>query len=62
MAGKATDHTDRDFVAVHIPKALFERVQTYCAEKNITIDEFFIDAIGEQLQRSYKEKRRRPRL
>ena len=62
MTTQVPDSTENDPVAVNIPRALFDRVRVYCEEKNITIDEFFIDAIGEQLQRSYKERRRRPRL
>ena len=49
-------------VAVKIPKVLYDRVEVYCNDRNITPDEFFMDAIGEKLQRSYSEKRKRPRL
>lgn len=62
MTKKTIEKTDSETVAVNIPKGLFDRMRVYCDEKNITTDEFLIDAIGEQLQRSYKEKRRRPRL
>ena len=62
MAKKASATSDSETVAVDIPRVLFERVQVFCDEKNISTTEFFIDAIGEQLQRSYKEKRKRPRL
>lgn len=62
MAKKALVTSDSETVAVDIPKVLFKRVKAYCDEKDITTTEFFIDAIGEQLQRSYKERRKRPRL
>lgn len=62
MTKKTIEPLDSEKVTVSIPKGLYDRVRVYCDEKNITTDEFLIDAIGEQLQRSYKEKRRRPRL
>ena len=62
MNKQATDQTDRETVSVEIPKVLYERVCTFCEEKNTPTGVFLIDAIGEHLQRSYKEKRRRPRL
>lgn len=62
MTTKMTEKMDNETVAVNIPKGLFDRMRVYCDEKNITTDEFVIDAIGELLHRSYKEKRRRPRL
>lgn len=62
MTKNASETKHNETVAVNIPKVLFDRVRVYCEERNITIDEFMLDAIGEQLQRSYKERRRRPRL
>jgi hypothetical protein len=62
MTKKTIEKTDNETVAVNIPKGLVDRMRVYCDEKNITTEEFVIDAIGEKLHRSYKEKRKRPRL
>ena len=59
---KKSEEPDHDVVRIPVPKALYERVEVYCSDKKITPREFLIDAIGEKLQLSYKERRRRPRL
>ncbi|MBW2090443.1 MAG: hypothetical protein JRI37_15980 [Deltaproteobacteria bacterium] len=41
---------------------LMERVQTFCAEKDLTIQEFVTDAIIEKLNLVYKERRKKDRL
>jgi hypothetical protein len=45
-----------------IPEELLERLQTFCAEKEITVQDFMTDAIIEKLELAHKEKRKRPRL
>jgi hypothetical protein len=45
-----------------IPKALIDRVESYCQSIGIAPHEFIIDAISEKLASIYKEKRRKPRL
>jgi hypothetical protein len=62
MTNQSKDTADSEMVTVEIPKVLYDRVEVYCNDRNITPDEFFMDAIGEKLQRSYSEKRKRPRL
>lgn len=62
MTKQTKDTADSEMVAVEIPKVLYDRVEVYCNDRNITPYEFFMDAIGEKLQRSYSEKRKRPRL
>jgi hypothetical protein len=49
-------------VCVQIAKALYDRVETFCASKRLTPDEFIFDAISEMLASVYKEKRRKQRL
>jgi len=41
---------------------LMERVQTFCAEKDLTIQEFVTNAIIEKLNLVYKERRKKDRL
>jgi hypothetical protein len=47
---------------IMIPEELLERLQTFCAEKEITVQDFMTDAIIEKLELAHKEKRKRPRL
>jgi metal-responsive CopG/Arc/MetJ family transcriptional regulator len=56
------DRPEQNTVCVNIPKALYDRVETFCASKNMTADEFIFDAISEMLASVYKEKRRKQRL
>ena len=44
------------------PKELIDRVNTFCTDKDITIQEFLTDAMIEKLRLAYKEKRKNPRL
>jgi hypothetical protein len=45
-----------------LPEELMERVQTLCAERDMTIQEFVTDAIIEKLELVYKERRKKQRL
>ena len=47
---------------LQIPKALFQRVETYCRSVGIAPHEFIIDAISEKLASIHKERRKKPRL
>ena len=54
--------TDPKRLNIILPEELLERVQAFCTERDMTILEFFHDAIIEKLELAYKEKRKRPRL
>ena len=45
-----------------LPKELFKRVEALCAEKEMTIQDFVIDAIIEKLELANKERRKKSRL
>jgi predicted DNA binding CopG/RHH family protein len=49
-------------INIMLPEELMERVQTLCAERDMTIQEFVTDAIIDKLKLAYKERRKRPRL
>lgn len=54
--------SDKDTVCIHMPKALFERVESFCTTNNMTPEEFVIDAVSEKLASVYRERRRKQRL
>ena len=54
--------TETKLLNVSLPEALMERTQSFCAERDMTIQEFVTDAIIEKLKLAYKEKRRKPLL
>jgi hypothetical protein len=45
-----------------LPEELIKRVDTLCAEKEMTVQDFVTDAIIEKIQLAYKERRKKPRL
>jgi regulator of PEP synthase PpsR (kinase-PPPase family) len=45
-----------------LPEELIKRVNTICAEKEMSVQDFVMDAIIEKLQLAYKERRKKPRL
>ena len=45
-----------------LPEELMERIQTYCDERDMAVNDFVNDAILEKLELAYKERRKRPRL
>lgn len=47
---------------VMLPGELMERLHAFCAERDVTIQEFVADAIIEKLKLAYKERRKKPRL
>ena len=57
-AGKA----DKSTICIHIPKALFDRVENFCAANNMAPEEFIFDAVSEKLHSVHKERRRKQRL
>ena len=47
---------------IMLPEELLERVQSYCNERNMTIQEFVTDAIIEKLNLVFKERRKKGRM
>jgi len=56
------DKTETKLLNVMLPEALMERTQSFCAERDTTIQEFLTDAIIEKIEFVYKERRKKPRL
>jgi hypothetical protein len=54
--------TETKLLNILLPKELIDTVNTFCADKDITIQEFVTDAMIEKLRFAYKEKRKDPRL
>ena len=49
-------------LTIMLPEELIKRVDTLCAEKEMTVRDFVLDAIIEKLELVYKERRKKPRL
>ena len=49
-------------VCVDIPKALYERVDTFCKTITVVPYEFILDAISEKLASVHQERRKKQRL
>ncbi|MGD2029720.1 MAG: hypothetical protein PVG86_07245 [Desulfobacterales bacterium] len=49
-------------INIMLPEELVDRVNIVCADKDVTIQEFVVDAIIEKLELTYKDRRKRPRL
>jgi len=56
------EKTETKLLNIMLPEELMERVQTLCAERDMTIQEFVTDAIIEKLELVYKERRKKQRL
>jgi len=56
------EETETEMFNTGLPKDLIERVKIFCAEKEITIQDFVTDAITEKLALVHKERRKRTRL
>jgi len=56
------EKTETKLLNILLPKELIDTVNTFCADKDITIQEFVTDAMIEKLRFAYKEKRKNPRL
>ena len=54
--------TETKLLNILLPKELIDTVNIFCADKDITIQEFVTDAMIEKLRFAYKEKRKDPRL
>jgi len=49
-------------INIMLPEELINRVNTVCADQDMTIQEFVTDAIIEKLNLVYKERRKKDRL
>jgi hypothetical protein len=56
------DKTESNLLNIIIPIELLERVQNFCTERDLMIQEFVTDAIIDKLKLAYKERRKKPRL
>ena len=56
------EKTENKPLNILLPEELMERVQTLCAERNMTIQVFVTDAIIEKLGLVHKERRKKSRL
>ena len=56
------EKTETKLLNILLPKELIDTANTFCADKDITIQEFVTDAMIEKLRFAYKEKRKDPRL
>ena len=57
-----TENAESNMLNISLQKELIKRVKVFCAEKEITVQEFVTDAIIEKLELVYKERRRKSRL
>jgi hypothetical protein len=62
MKNTPLEKTENNPLNVMLPEALMERTRSFCAKKNITIQEFVTDAIIEKLALVYKERGIKQRL
>ena len=56
------EETETKQLNITLPEELMERVQTYCNERDMTIQDFATDAIIDKLALVHKERRKRSRL
>ena len=49
-------------INIMLPEELLERVNAFCAERELTIQDFVTDAVIEKLQLAHKERRTKVRL
>ena len=49
-------------INIMLPEELLERINDFCADQDMTIQEFVTDAIIEKLQLARKERRKKVRL
>ncbi|MGD8833909.1 MAG: hypothetical protein PVJ84_09990 [Desulfobacteraceae bacterium] len=60
--GEKSVKAEKDAVCIHIPKALYDRVEAYCSSNSIEPRDFIFDAVSEQLASVHRERRRKQRL
>ena len=62
MEKKPSEKNETNQLNIMLHEELLKRLQTFCAERDIKIQEFVTDAIIDKLKLVYKERRKRPRL
>ncbi|OEU61066.1 MAG: hypothetical protein BA867_10445 [Desulfobacterales bacterium S5133MH16] len=58
----ATENSETHMLNIRLQKELIKRVKVFCAEKEITVQDFVTDAVIEKLGLVYKERRKKSRL
>ena len=56
------EKTETKLLNIILPEELMERVQSYCDERDMAVNDFVTDAIIEKLELVYKERRKKDRL
>ena len=56
------EKTETKLLNIILPEELMERVQSYCDERDMAVNDFVTDAIIEKLNLVYKERRKKQRL
>ena len=56
------EKTEKKLLSIMIPEELINRVNAFCYDQHMTIQEFVTDAIIEKLNLFYKERRQKDRL
>ena len=56
------EKTETKLLSIMLPEELMERIQTYCDERDMAVNDFVTDAIIEKLNLVYKERRKKQRL
>jgi len=56
------EKTETKLLNIILPEELMERVQSYCDERDMAVNDFVNDAILEKLELAYKERRKKQRL
>jgi predicted DNA binding CopG/RHH family protein len=56
------EKTETKQLNIMLPEELLERIQALCAKRDMTIQDFVVDAIIEKLELAHKERRKKSRL
>jgi hypothetical protein len=56
------EETETEMLNTVLPQDLIKRIEVFCAEQEMTIQDFVTDAIIEKLALVHKERRKKPRL
>ena len=57
-----TENAEPNMLNIGLHEELIKRIKVFCAEKEITVQDFVTDAIIEKLELVYKERRKKSRL
>jgi len=56
------EESETEMLNTGLPQDLIKRIKVFCAEQEMTIQDFVTDAIIEKLALVHKERRKKPRL